>query len=67
MKKDPIERPMAVLASKQQNLHCGELRAALQKPKVPFREEDQALDFPSGPVVGLMTDLPPRGRRVARA
>ncbi|NTG40958.1 UvrD-helicase domain-containing protein [Rhizobium rhizogenes] len=48
---------IAVLVSKQQNLYCQELRAALQELKVPFREEDQVQDFASEPVVRLLTDF----------
>lgn len=48
---------IAVLVSKQQNLYCRELRAALRDRKVPFREEDQTQDFASEPVVRLITDF----------
>jgi superfamily I DNA/RNA helicase len=48
---------IAVLVSKQQNLYCQELRAALRAQKVPFREEDQAQDLTSEPVVRLITDF----------
>ncbi len=48
---------IAVLVSKQQNLYCRDLRAALRERKVPFREEDQAQDFASEPVVRLITDF----------
>lgn len=48
---------IAVLVSKQQNLYCRELRAALRERKVPFREEDQTQDFASEPVVRLITDF----------
>lgn len=48
---------IAVLVSKQQNLYCRELRAALRARKVPFREEDQAQDLASEPVVRLITDF----------
>lgn len=48
---------IAVLVSKQQNLYCHELHAALRERKVPFREEDQAQDFASEPVVRLITDF----------
>lgn len=55
---DAIEpSEIAVLVSKQQNLYCQELRAALRKRKVPFREEDQAQDLASEPVVRLITDF----------
>lgn len=52
---DPSD--IAVLVSKQQNLYCQELRAALRDRKVPFREEDQTQDFASEPVVRLITDF----------
>lgn len=48
---------IAVLVSKQQTLYCQELRAVLSARKVPFREEDQAQDFASEPVVRLITDF----------
>lgn len=58
IEKEAIEpSEIAVLVSKQQNLYCQELRAALQERKVPFREEDQAQDFASEPVVRLVTDF----------
>ncbi len=58
VEKDAIEpSEIAVLVSKQQNLYCQELRAALQERKVPFREEDQVQDFASEPVVRLLTDF----------
>lgn len=58
IEKDAIEpSEIAVLVSKQQNLYCQELRAALQELKVPFREEDQVQDFASEPVVRLLTDF----------
>jgi superfamily I DNA/RNA helicase len=47
---DPSE--IAVLVSKQQNLYCQELRAALTAQRVPFREEDQAQDLASERIVG---------------
>ena len=46
-----------MLISKQQNLRCQELRAALTARKVPFREEDQPQDLASEPVVRLITDF----------
>jgi superfamily I DNA/RNA helicase len=52
---DPSE--IAVLVSKQQNLYCQELRAALRSRKVPFREEDQTQDLASEPVVRLIADF----------
>lgn len=55
---DAIEpSEIAVLVSKQQNLYCQELRAALIAREVPFREEDQAQDLASEPVVRLITDF----------
>ncbi|WP_267551022.1 ATP-dependent helicase [Rhizobium rhizogenes] len=58
IEEDAIEpSEIAVLVSKQQNLYCQELRAALQELKVPFREEDQVQDFASEPVVRLLTDF----------
>jgi superfamily I DNA/RNA helicase len=55
---DAIEpSEIAVLVSKQQNLYCQELRAALRARKVPFREDDQAQDLASEPVVRLITDF----------
>jgi hypothetical protein len=55
---DAIEpSEIAVLISKQQNLRCQELRAALTARKVPFREEDQPQDLASEPVVRLITDF----------
>ena len=48
---------IAALVSKQQNLYCQELRAALRDRKVPFREEDQTQDFASEPVVRVITDF----------
>jgi hypothetical protein len=52
---DPSE--IAVLVSKQQNLYCQDLRTALRARNVPFREEDQAQDLASEPVVRLITDF----------
>jgi superfamily I DNA/RNA helicase len=58
IEKDAIEpSEIAVLVSKQQNLYCQQLRAALQERKVPFREEDLAQDFASEPVVRLINDF----------
>lgn len=48
---------IAVLVSKQQNLYCQELRAALRARDVPFREEDQTQDIASEPVARLITDF----------
>jgi superfamily I DNA/RNA helicase len=56
IEKDAIEpSEIAILVSKQQNLYCKELCVALQERKVPYREEDQAQDFASEPVVRLIT------------
>jgi superfamily I DNA/RNA helicase len=52
---DPSE--IAVLVSKQQNLYCQELRAALTAQRVPFREEDQAQDLASEPIARFITDF----------
>lgn len=58
METETIEpSEIAVLVSKQQNLYCQELRTALRERKVPFREEDQAQDLASEPVVRLITDF----------
>lgn len=58
IENDAIEpSEIAVLVSKQQNLYCQELRAALRAQRVPFREEDQAQDLASEPVVSLITDF----------
>jgi superfamily I DNA/RNA helicase len=55
---DTIEpSEMAVLVSKQQNLYCQELRAALRARGVPFREEDQTQDIASEPIARLITDV----------
>lgn len=48
---------IAVLVSKQQNLYCQELRAALRARGIPFREEDQTQDIASEPVARLITDF----------
>jgi superfamily I DNA/RNA helicase len=48
---------IVVLVSKQQNLYCQELRAALSARSVPFREEDRTQDVASEPVVRLITDF----------
>lgn len=52
---DPSE--IAVLVSKQQNLYCQKLRAALEAREVPFREEDVAQDLASEPVACLIIDF----------
>ena len=48
---------IAVLVSKQQNLYCQSLRAALRGRGVPFREEDQTQDIASEPIARLITDF----------
>ena len=48
---------IAVLVSKQQNLYCQELRAALRDRRIPFREEDKTQDLASEPVARLITDF----------
>ncbi|MDA9398720.1 MULTISPECIES: ATP-dependent helicase [unclassified Bradyrhizobium] len=48
---------IAVLVSKQQNLYCQSLRAALGARRVPFREEDQTQDIASEPIARLITDF----------
>jgi len=48
---------IAVLVSKQQNLYCQKLRAALEERGVPFREEDAAQDLASEPVARLIVDF----------
>jgi superfamily I DNA/RNA helicase len=48
---------IAVLVSKQQNLYCQKLRAALETLGVPFREEDAAQDLASEPVACLIIDF----------
>lgn len=56
--KDALEpSEIAVLVSKQQSLYCQELRSAFGARKVPFREEDQAQDLASEPVVRLIADF----------
>lgn len=48
---------IAVLVSKQQNLYCQKLRAALEVRGVPFREEDSTQDLASEPVARLIVDF----------
>lgn len=52
---DPSE--IAVLVSKQQNLYCQKLRAALEARAVPFRDEDDAQNLASEPVASLIVDF----------
>lgn len=60
---DPSE--IAVLVSKQQNLYCQKLRAALEARGVPFRDEDESQNLASEPVANLIVDflLVAAGRR----
>lgn len=48
---------IAVLVSKQQNLYCQKLHAALEARGVPFREEDQVQNLASEPVAALIVDF----------
>jgi superfamily I DNA/RNA helicase len=48
---------IAVLVSKQQNLYCQKLHAALEAREVPFRIEDNAQDLASEPVASLIVDF----------
>jgi superfamily I DNA/RNA helicase len=52
---DPSE--IAVLVSKQQNLYCQKLRAALDARGVPFRDEDEVQNLASEPVANLIVDF----------
>jgi len=52
---DPSE--IAVLVSKQQNLYCRKLRAALDARGVPFRDEDEDQNLASEPVANLIVDF----------
>lgn len=52
---DPSE--IAVLVSKQQNLYCLKLRAALEARSVPFRDEDATQNLASEPVANLIVDF----------
>ncbi len=52
---DPSE--IAVLVSKQQNLYCQKLRAALNARGVPFRDEDEDQNLASEPVANLIVDF----------
>lgn len=56
---------IAVLVSKQQNLYCQKLRAALDANGVPFRDEDSTQNLASEPVANLIVDflLVAAGRR----
>ncbi|MBN8438005.1 MAG: ATP-dependent helicase [Accumulibacter sp.] len=48
---------IAVLVSKQQNLYCRKLRAALEARGVPFRDEDENQNLASEPVANLIVDF----------
>jgi superfamily I DNA/RNA helicase len=52
---DPSE--IAVLVSKQQNLYCQKLRAALEAREVPFRDEDDIQNLAAEPVATLIVDF----------
>lgn len=48
---------IAVLVSKQQNLYCQKLRAALDAKGVPYRDEDLNQNLASEPVANLIVDF----------
>lgn len=48
---------IAVLVSKQQNLYCQKLRAALDVKGVPYRDEDTTQNLASEPVANLIVDF----------
>ena len=48
---------IAVLVSKQQNLYCQKLRAALDVKGVPFRDEDTTQNLASESVANLIVDF----------
>lgn len=48
---------IAVLVSKQQNLYCQKLRAALDAKGVPYRDEDLNQSLASEPVANLIVDF----------
>jgi len=52
---DPSD--IAVLVSKQQNLYCQKLRAALDARGVPYRDEDDTQNLASEPVANLIVDF----------
>lgn len=52
---EPAE--IAILVSKQQNLYCLKLCAALEAAGVPFREEDGSQDLASEPIAKLIVDF----------
>jgi len=48
---------IAVLVSKQQNLYCQKLRAALDANGVPYRDEDATQNLASEPIANLIVDF----------
>ncbi|WP_368649175.1 UvrD-helicase domain-containing protein [Castellaniella ginsengisoli] len=48
---------IAVLVSKQQNLYCQKLRAALDARNVPYRDEDATQNLASDPAANLIVDF----------
>ncbi len=48
---------IAVLVSKQQDLYCQKLRAALAAKGVPYRDEDATQNLASEPVANLIADF----------
>lgn len=55
--EDVAPSEIAVLVSKQQNLYCQKLRAALDARGVPYRDEDQVQNLASEPVANLIVDF----------
>lgn len=51
------EAEIAVLVSKQQNLYCQKLVAALEEAGIPYREEDSTQDLASEPIARLIVDF----------
>lgn len=60
---------IAVLVSKQQQLYCQKLTAALDAANIPYREEDISQDLASEPISRLIIDflLTVTGKRAAAA
>jgi superfamily I DNA/RNA helicase len=60
---------IAILVSKQQQLYCQKLTAALDAANIPYREEDISQDLASEPVARLIIDflLTVTGRREVAA
>lgn len=48
---------IAILVSKQQNLYCKKIQAALTAKGIPFREEDASQDLAAEPVTSLIIDF----------